>query len=121
MKNEEYLCKVGNYYRNVMQLRKDSDYVVNQSGMDKLNKIVDFFEETAKELDGNIERPMLIPSQTSGDVTAYFPVFYIHSAKVERFCNLMRECSAISVDSTVDGKVCISCTVPHVYVHGGRK
>lgn len=116
MADEEYLRRIGIYYKHIMSLRKDSDYVVNQPQMDKLIRVIDFFEDAAKSLDGKVDQVSLIPSQTSGDVTAYYPVFYIHSEMVERFCDVMRGCSAISIDPTASGEVCFSCTVPRVFV-----
>lgn len=115
--DEEYLRRVGLYYRHIMELRKDSNYVVNQPQMDKLIKVLDFFEDAAKSLGGEVEKVSIVPSQTSGDVTAYYPVFYIHSEMVERYCDAMRGCSAISIDPTDSGEVCFSCTVPKVFIH----
>lgn len=114
--DEEYLRRVGLYYRHIMELRKDSNYVVNQPQMDKLIKVIDFFEDAAKELDGEVKKISIIPSQTSGDVTAYYPVFYIHSEMIERYCDAMRGCSAISIDPTMNEQVCFSCTVPRVFI-----
>lgn len=114
--NEEYLKKIGLYYKHIMSLRKDSNYVVNQPQMDKLVKVIDFFEDAAKSLEGKVNKVDLVPAQTSGDVTALFPVFYIHSDMVERFCDAMRGCSAISIDPTASEQVCFSCTVPRVFV-----
>ena len=119
MENEEYLRRIGLYYKHIMSLRKDSSYVVNQGQMDKLVRIIDFFEDAAKELDGKVDQLELVPAQTSGDVTAFFPVFYIHSDMVERFCDVMRGCSAISIDPTDSEQICISCTVPRVFIPAG--
>lgn len=114
--DEEYLRRIGLYYKHIMELRKDSSYVVNQPQMDKLIKVIDFFEDAAKSLDGKVDKVSIVPAQTSGDVTAYYPVFYIHSEMVERYCDAMRGCSAISIDPTASGEVCFSCTVPRVFV-----
>lgn len=114
--DEEYLKRIGLYYKHIMELRKDSDYVVNQPQMDKLIKVIDFFEDAAKSLDGKVDKVQIVPAQTSGDVTAYYPVFYIHSEMVERYCDVMRGCSAISIDPTASEQVCFSCTVPRVFI-----
>lgn len=113
---------VGIAYIKELASRKDSDYEVNPSQMEKLVALVQFFRDCTKVLDGEVEPVKLKPVAESGYVTAYFPVFYLHSADVERFSDVIRSCSAISVDVTNrnDGEICISCTIPNVFVRKSR-
>lgn len=113
--NEEYVRRLGIMYNNILSLRKDSDYVVNQPQMDKLVKVLDFFMDVAKELDGHVDPVKLTPREEHGGVTATFLVFDIIGENIPRFCEVMGYTSAISIDSIEEG-ICISCTVPDVFV-----
>ena len=117
MSDEEYVKRLGILYNKVLSLRKDEDYVVNQSQMDKLVEVLEFFLDSAKRLDGSVEPIALQPREEHGGVTATFLVFDLAGDQVTRFCNVMRNCSAIGIDTTVNGEVCIACTVPQVFVH----
>lgn len=117
MTNEEYVRRLGILYNKVLSLRKDTDYIVNQPQMDKLIAVLEFFIDTAKDLDGHLEPVKLTPKEEHGGVTATFLVFDLYDEKVLRFCEVMKGCSAITIDTTSDGEVCISCTVPNVFVH----
>ncbi len=117
MSNEEYVKRLGILYDKVLSLRKDEDYVVNQPQMDKLVEVLDFFLDAAERLDGSVEPVALQPREEHGGVTATFLVFDLAGEQVTRFCDVMRNCSAIGIDTTVNGEVCISCTVPQVFVH----
>lgn len=115
--NEEYVARLGVLYDKVLGLRKDADYIVNQPQMDKLIAVLEFFLDTANELDGRVEPVKLKPKEEHGGVTATFLVFDLYDQKVLRFCEVMKACSAITIDTTSEGEVCISCTVPDVFVH----
>lgn len=104
-------------YEEVLKLRKDSDYVVNQPQMDKFVKVLDFFlKHTASDPDADVEPVDLTPSEMHGGVTATFLVFDIYGDLVTEFCDTIRNCAAITIDAMTDGRVCISCTVPDVFV-----
>lgn len=117
LSNEEYVRRLAIMYNEVMKLRKDEDYVVNQPQMDKLIKLLEFFLDSAKESEGKVEPVTLRPSEQRGDVTAEFLVFYIYGDKVKKFCNVLSACSAVSIDAKTTGEICISCTIPDVFVH----
>lgn len=115
--NEEYVRRLGILYNKVLSLRRDEDYIVNQPQMEKLVALLEFFLDMAEDLDGKVEPVELKPREEHGGVTATFLVFDLYEEKVTRFCDVMRGCSAIGIDTTIDGEVCISCTVPDVFVH----
>lgn len=115
MTNEEYVKRLGELYHKIISLRRDDDYVINQPQMDKLIEVLNFFLDTAKECNGKVEPVKLVPRAEHGGVTATFVVFDIVGNAVQRFCDVMRYTSAITIDSTEDG-ICISVTVPEVFV-----
>lgn len=117
MTDEQYVQRLGFIYNKVLSLRKDGDYIVNQPQMDKLVAVIDFFLDAAKRLDGKLEAVDLTPKEEHGGVTATFHVFDLHGEAIQRFCDVMRGCSAIGIDTTIDGKVCIDFTIPNVFVH----
>ena len=116
MTNEEYVQRLAVLYNKVLSLRKDEDYIVNQPQMDKLIAVLEFFLDEAKRLDGKVERVSLKPKEEHGGVTATFLVFDLYGPKVIKFCEVMSACSAITIDTTSEGEVCISCTIPQVFV-----
>lgn len=115
MTNEAYVQRLGQLYDKVLSLRDDDDYVINQPQMDKLVDVLDFFLDAAKKCEGTVEPVKLIPSAEHGGVTSTFVVFDIFGDDVQKFCDVMRNTSAITIDSTNDG-ICISVTVPEVFV-----
>ena len=117
LSNEEYVRRLAIMYNEVMKLRRDEDYVVNQPQMDKLIKLLEFFLDSAKELKGNVEPVELRPREEHGGVTATFLVFDVYGDKVQKFCDVLSACSAVSIDAKTTGEICISCTITDVFVH----
>lgn len=115
MTDSEFVTKLSKLYQVVLSLRKDEDFEVNQDQMDKLVQLYRFFLDRADELDGKVEQLRLVPKEEHSGVTATFLVFDIVGENIQKFCDVMRYCSAISIDTCKDG-VCISCTVPNVFV-----
>lgn len=115
LSDEEYVRRLGVLYEKILSFRKDEDYVINQPQMDKLVQVLAFFMDAAKELDGKVEPVRLAPREEHSGVTATFVVFDIVGETVQWFCDVMQHCSAITIDGTEDG-ICISCTVPDVFV-----
>lgn len=115
MTNQEYVERLGKLYDKVLHLRNDDNYVINQPQMDKLIEVLNFFLDTAQKCNGQVEPVKLIPRAEHGGVTATFVVFDIIGDDIQRYCDVMRYTSAITIDSTEDG-ICISVTVPEVFV-----
>lgn len=117
MTNDEYVLRLGTLYDKVMSLRKDENYVVNQPQMDCLCKVLDLCMDTTVFYSSEIEHVNLTPKEECGGVTVAFILMSLNGrAQVQRFCDVMRVCSAICIDSRTDGKVCLSCTIPDVFV-----
>lgn len=121
MTNEEYVRRIGVMYSEVLKLRKNTDYVVNQPQMDKFIRLLEFFMDEAEKQEGKVQPSNLNPREEHGGLTVTFLVFDIVGDTVKRFCDVMKECSAITIDSMDDGDICISCTVPKVFVHKDKR
>ena len=114
MSDAEIVARLSALYKIVMSFRKDDDYEVNQDQMDKLCKLYRFFLDAAGSLGGKIKPFRLVPREEHGGVTATFLVFDLYGDQVPAFCEVLKECSAVTIDMTDDG-VCISCTIPNVF------
>ena len=116
MTSEEYVRRLGVLYERIMSLRNDDDYVINQPQMDKLIEVLDFFLDSAKKNNGEVEPVALVPREEHGGVTATFIVFDVYGEDIKKFCKVIGYVSALGIDSMLDGRVCISVTVPNVFV-----
>ena len=116
MTDREFAQRLGVMYNEVLKLRSDNDYAVNQPQMDKFLDVLKFYLDIAIDLTGDVEPVDLVPSREHGGVTATFQVFDLFGENVQRFCRVMSGCSALSIDITDEDKVCISCTVPNVFI-----
>lgn len=115
MEDKELLKKIGKIYNEVMSLRKDSDFEVNPLQMDKLLDIISFFMREANTYGGKVDKPDIRPREEHGGVSATFVVFDLYGDRLTEFCDVLRNCSAMSIDATEDSEVCISVTVPNVF------
>ena len=114
--DEEYVRRIGLLYDHILSLRKNSNFVVNQPQMDKLVHLLDFFIKMTKVMDGEVDPVDLQPAEEHGGVTARFWYFSIAGKDVETFASVIRHCSALSIDCLDTGEVCISCTIPNVFI-----
>lgn len=115
MTDKEYVKRLGQLYDKILSLREDDDYVINQPQMDKLIEVLNFFLDAAQKSNGEIEPVKLNPKAEHGGVTATFIVFDIYGDDIQRYCDVMRYTSAITIDSNDKG-ICISVTIPDVFV-----
>lgn len=95
--------------------RSDEDYEVNPDQARKLAGAYLFFEDLAKKNNGRVESFKVIPKEIHGGITAYFPFFYLGDEDIARFCEVISDASAVSIDATTDGETCISLTIPRVF------
>lgn len=119
--NESYVKRLGEIYHKVMDLRTDDNYVVNQPQMEKLTDVLNFFLDMSNKCNGEVEPVALIPKEEHGGVTAKFVVFDIFGDDIQRFCEVIKHTSALTIDSELDNKICISVTVPEVFVPKNTK
>lgn len=114
--DKEYVERLSKMYAKVLSLKENDDYVINQPQMDKLIETIDFFSNIAKKCDGELEPVNLVPKMECGGVTASFLVFDIIGDDIEDFRKVLGYVSAFTIDATTDGKVCLSITIPKVFV-----
>ena len=116
---DDFVGRFGKLYEQVMALRKNEDYVVNPIQMDRFLDLVQFFIRKSEDASESSVNPRgFAPKECHGGVTATFIVFDLGgSEEVQEFCKVLKHCSAVSIDAVDDYKVCISCTVPNVFVH----
>lgn len=111
----EIESRVFELYKQEMESRRNSDYEIDKTQMQKLTRAYEFFAEIA-ERDGGVVDPLkLEPKAVSGGITAYFTVFYLSGDDMARFSEIVGDMSAISLDSTIDGDVCVSFNIPGVF------
>ncbi len=116
MRDEDFARAIGFLYDTAMDLRKNDDFEVNPPQAEKFLKVWAFFQEAAERLNGEVEDLDIEPKGESGDISANFIVFDLSGEEISKFCEALSFCSAVSIDSYNDGRVCISCVVPEVFV-----
>ena len=90
--------------------RNNDNFVVNEVQLKKLENAYAFFLEHGK----NVELK-LVPREINGGITAYFTVLYLDGDDLARLSRIVGSMGALSIDSTVDGEVCISFTIPGIF------
>lgn len=113
--DEELLKEAWELYEKEMASRSDDDYEVNEVQMKKFIDAYAFFSEACAKSGGEIEDMELVPHEETGGITAYFRVFYIHGDDLARLAKVVGNMSAISIDSMIDGRICISFNIPRVF------
>jgi len=113
----EFAKRLMQEHQKAMEEFDPNDYEADPEQLAKLNDLVDFFKKAAKDLGGKIESISLDPANPPNGVTANFIVFDLFGDEIQRFCDVIRACSAISMDVTVNDEISISCTIPGVFVH----
>ena len=117
MNDQEFLAIIGRLQQSAMDARKNEDYVINPVQLKKFQALVKcFYDACDGARYGTLDSVNLIPKEVHGGITASFSVFDLYGEQIPRFCDALRECSAFSIDVTNEDKVCISCTVPNVFV-----
>lgn len=115
LENED-VRRLGKLYEKIISLRDNDDYAINQPQMDKLIDVLNFFLDAAKKSGGEVDPVKLVPKEEHGGVTATFVVFDIYGDDMKRFSSVIQHCSAMTIDSDIKNQICISVTVPEVFV-----
>ena len=115
MTEDELIIELGKCYSNVMALRENKDFVINRVQLKKLFDAVKFFEKVTADADGRIEELRLVPKEESGGFTASFAVMSLYDKAVSELFDALKDATALSIDSTADGRVEISTTFPEVF------
>lgn len=93
----------------------DGNYVVNRPQWLKMVEVLDYFQRLAKKSNGVVEPCEVAPKFLHGGVTASFTVVDIQEDDIPEFCKALLKTNAITIDATIDGKVCISVSIPYVF------
>lgn len=115
MTEDELIIELGKCYNTVMALRENKDFVINRVQLKKLLDAVKFFEEAIKDGDGRIEELRLVPKEETGGFTASFAVMNLYDKAVSELFDVLKDATALSIDSTTDGRIEISTTFPEVF------
>ena len=107
--------EVWRVYQEELASRNDSDYAIDEVQFTKLLRAYEFFSEIAKRDNGELEDVNLQPRMVNGGITAYFTVFYISGDELRAFSEIVGTMSGFSIDTTLDGRACISFTIPGVF------
>ena len=109
-------CQMIAAERNAMQNLNMEDFEVNPIQMHKLRELVQFFMDRFDDMGGEFVDVTVDPRVLPYGVTVKFDVFDLSGREIVQFCENLLNCTAISMDATADDKVCISCTVPNVFI-----
>ena len=115
MTEDELLKMAWKAYEEEMASRDTRDYEVNMVQFQKLIDAYSFFIKVASDCGGEVEPFRIEPTAVHGGLTAYFELLFLHGDEVEKLSQILSGVSAISIDTMVDGRVCISFTIPDVY------
>ena len=116
MTDEEFCALFGKSYFDYIEGLRDDDFEINQPQWLKMLRVLNYFYHLAKASNGTIEPCEVMPRGKHGGVTAYFTVVDIKSNDIPKFCEALMNTSAITIDATLDGQVCISVSVPNVFI-----
>lgn len=116
MTDEEFVRQIGRLHNLILSIRKDENYEINQSQMDKLVNLYKFFVSAQFGPEDNVRIENLVPAEEHGGVIATFLVFNVCGEdRIKEFCDALSGCSAFGIDSLEDGTISIECTVPYVF------
>lgn len=104
---------------DAMDALDDDDYVINEEQFAKFLGVILFFIKNSKGKVARLDRVELVPRGQHGNLNAYFPLFYASGDEMEMFSEVIKCLSAITIDATSDEEICISITVPNVFIKGG--
>jgi len=111
-----YVKDFARLYEDVKKRCNPEDFIINEVQVNKVYEVCAFLKKMADEdLDGNITEILLSPTDVGGGVTATFCVFSVYKETLSEFLKVMNYISAMTINATTDGKVCISVTVPGVF------
>lgn len=109
--NEKTVMTIGEKYLKTINEEKKYKHILNQAQFLKLKQIRDFLIRAGvKNIKVDLE-----PSEIHGGITASFEVLSLSKVKLKPIFYAIMNASAISIDSTTDGQVVLSCTIENLY------
>ena len=116
LSDEEFFRVFGEVYDEYISSKKDEDYEINPPQWFKLLRVIKYFIDLSKANNGKVEPCTLMPRLEHGGVTAYFRVLDFKVRDIPTLCEMLTQVSSITIDATTDGYVCVSVSVPNVYI-----
>lgn len=116
LSDEEFVLMFAREYLNSVEAERDEDYEINRPQWIKMVEVLDYFYKLSAISNGDVEACEVQPKFMHGGVTATFTVVDLKECDIPEFCEALLKTNAITIDATTDGKVCISVSVPYVYV-----
>ena len=111
----EFIKEIYEIMLEEIESRNDEDYVVNPVQMAKLVQAYQFFAEIAKRDGGSVDPFDITPRMVHSGITAYFPLFYLTGKDLRELAEIVGDMSALTLEATIDGEVCISFNIPNVF------
>lgn len=116
LNNEEFVKKFGTDYLSVLDKATAMRYDINEEQFQKLYDLAEFIKKYVDDNGGRVDLINLDPREIHSGITAYFVVFDLAGDDLARFCKVLSDASAVSFDCTQDEEVCVSITIPNVFV-----
>lgn len=115
--NFDFFTYFGRLYEQELNRRRNEDYEVNPLQMDRFLTLLHFLQHKVNpEFDEGIEPFHLEAKEECGGFSADFYVFDLYGDEIPVFAEMLSWCSAISIDATTESQICISITVPDIFV-----
>lgn len=116
MTNEQFVKKIGKEYLITLKNTENKDFEINEAQLQKLINLCNFFKDYINENGGKADNVDLNPAEIHSGITAEFTVFDVSGEDLAKFCSVLKDATAFSIDSTANGKVCLSITIPDIFV-----
>lgn len=111
MKNVINLKKIGEGLLKMEKENQSKIYVANDKQMGKYNYAKGFFIKYLREEGGNLQTTDNEKGEHGG-LTFTKDIICLTGMELWRFVNTLKFASVVSIDTTIDGKVCVSLTIP---------
>ena len=114
---EDIIVYFAKLYEQILANRRNEDYEVNPVQMERFLAILRFFRgKVDPEFDEGFEPFHLEAKEECGGFSADFCVFDLYGTEIQEFARLISYCSALSIDARTESQICISLTVPNIFI-----
>ena len=115
--NEFPFADAGEFFES-LDARDNADYMLNFTQAQKLFEIVRFAKTIGKGVQNVDCEVKLIPKETCGGINIITDILSFNGEKeTQEIARLLSYASAWTVNTMADERVCLSITVPNVYIH----
>lgn len=122
MGDVEFAKEITRIYNEEMGMRDENDYTVNEIQMERFFDICHFFRGIIKDIgEGYMEPIRFNPIEERGSITVYLRIMDMQGKEIQEFCDVFRYASAVSMNPTTDDMICISISVPQVFIRKDEK